>query len=268
MVKELIASVALLCLVAVMPAYADSAYPEFTAHYTIKTNGIKTATAVFTLTRDEQGNYLYQQQAQAVGLASMFSPGVAIQSSHWRFIDKRIVVSEFKSQRDGGDDDDNAELVFDWESLRVKNVGAGEQWDIAMPAGTLDILVMQLAMSLDLIRGEKVFEYPVAIRGRIKQFQFKQVAQEPVEFGMGTYDAVKVRRMDDDKDKSWTWSVPELNYFPVRFVKHKSNGLKVEILLEKLALKTLAQDSSSHSSPESAPAPAVVPAVAASRIAD
>ena len=264
MVKWLIVSFALLCLVAVMPAYADRAYPEFTAHYTIKTNGIKTATAVFTLTRDEQGNYLYQQQAQEVGLASMFSPGVAIQSSHWRFIDKRIVVSKFKSQRDGGDDDDNAELVFDWQSLRVKNIGAGKQWDIAMPAGTLDIMVMQLAMSLDLIRGETVFEYPVAIRGRIKQFQFQQLAQEPVEFGMGTYDAVKVQRMDDDKDKSWTWCVPELNYFPVRFVKHKGNGLKVEIVLEKLAFKTPSEASSSVSSPGSSPAPVVAPSAAAS----
>ena len=136
-------------------------------------------------------------------------------------------------------------VVVPAEDLRVgdrhPDVGAGEPWEIVMPEATLDILVMQLAISLDLIRGKTVFQYPVAIRGRIKQFQFQQVAQEPVEFGLGTYDAVKIQRKDDAKDKSWTWNVPELYYFPVRFVKQKQSGLEVDIVLEKLAFKTPTQ---------------------------
>lgn len=257
--------VAMFCLAVPLAASAEQAYPEFTAQYSIKTNGIKTATAVFTLARTEQGEYLYQQQAESAGLASVFSSAKSKQVSRWRFINGQIVVSEFSSKRKGGDDDDNATLVFDWESMRVRNIGAGEQWDIAMPEGTLDAMLMQLALSLDLMRGETVFEYPVAIRGRIKRFQFEQVAEEPVSVASGTYDAVKIQRMDDDKDKSWTWNVPELNYFPVRFLKEKKSGLTVDIILEKLEFKSGAEKP--IASPESVPDPVEDPAAAASQSA-
>lgn len=240
MIRQLALSLAFVWLA--LSAVADTVYPEFTAHYSVKTNGIKTATAVFTLTRDEQGEYLYQQQSQAVGVASMFTSAKSRQSSRWHYRDKRIEVSEFTSMRKGGDDDDNASLVFNWDTQRVSNIGAGEQWDIAMPEGTLDVLVMQLAMTLDLQRGETVFEYPVAIRGRIKRFQFEPVAEEKIKLAMGSFDAVKLQRMDDKKDKSWTWSVPELDYFPVRFLKEKKNGLKVDIVLEKLEFKEVGEE--------------------------
>jgi len=266
--KCLFAFITGFCLTLPTLANADAFYPAFTAQYLVKTNGLKTAIAEFTLTLDAQGNYVYRQQSSAVGLASLFTSAKSEQTSRGRFIDGAIVVSEFNSERKGGDDDDNARLVFNWETSRVNNIGAGEHWDIEMPAGTLDIMVMQLAMTLDLIRGEKVFEYPVAVRGRIKHFQFEQVAEEPVTVGTGTYNAIKVQRMDDDKDQSWTWSVPELDYFPVRFVKKKKGGLTVDILLEKLAFETAPTAAANDASPESAPVPAAVAAPVASQTRD
>ena len=38
------------------------------------------------------------------------------------------------------------------------------------------------------------------------------------------YRTLKVGRTNDDKDQSWVWSAPELDYFPVRFLKKKKSA--------------------------------------------
>jgi hypothetical protein len=41
---------------------------------------------------------------------------------------------------------------------------------------------------------------------------------------MGEYNTLIVERLDDDRDTTKIWSVPELNDFPVRYLKHKKKG--------------------------------------------
>ena len=48
------------------------------------------------------------------------------------------------------------------------------------------------------------------------------------------YKTLKVGRTNDDRDQSWVWSAPELDYFPIRFLKKKQNGIKIELVLRKL----------------------------------
>jgi hypothetical protein len=78
------------------------------------------------------------------------------------------------------------------------------------------------------------FQYPVAHQGRIKQYRFKQTGKERLELPIGAYDSLIVERQDDDRDKTRIWSVPELNYFPVRFLKHKKSGVKLELSLRQV----------------------------------
>jgi hypothetical protein len=93
---------------------------------------------------------------------------------------------------------------------------------------------MQLALLFELRDGSTEFQFPVAHQGRIKQYRFKQTGRERVELPMGEYDTLIVERLDDDRDKTQIWSVPELNYFPVRYLKHKKSGVKIELSLRKL----------------------------------
>ena len=166
----------------------------------------------------------------------------ATESSRWRLADGRIQVLEYQAHNADGDDDDNAHLLFDWDSLEVENRGAGEHWRIAMPAGTLDQMVMQLAMLFDLRDGKTEFRYPVATRGRIKEYRFERTGEEITELPFGDYRTVRLQRTDDQRDQSWVWSAPELEYFPVRFVKQKQSGLKTEILLRRLEFNPVANE--------------------------
>ena len=229
-------------------AGGDDPYPEFIAYYDANANGLGIGSVEVSLTRTGADQYLYQQKMNASGLAALFGPGSSSESSRWRYLDNRIQVIEYRSQQDGGDDEANAHLVYDWDTLRVKNTGTGKQWDISMPEDTIDRLVMQLAMLFELRAGKTTFSYQFPRKGRIKQYDFKLVGEDMTELDMGRYRTLKVTRTDDKKDHSWVWIAPELGYFPVRFVKQKKAGVKIELLLRKLEF--LPDDAATGSAPQ------------------
>jgi hypothetical protein len=221
-------------------AGGEDPYPEFVADYDVRVNGIKVGSATFRLSHLERDEYLYRSEASKAGLGRLLGSDKATESSRWRLADGRVQVLEYQAHNADGDDDDNAHLLFDWDSLEVENRGAGEHWRIAMPAGTLDQMVMQLAMLFDLRDGKTEFRYPVATRGRIKEYRFERTGEEITELPFGDYRTVRLQRTDDQRDQSWVWSAPELEYFPVRFVKQKQSGLKTEILLRRLEFNPVA----------------------------
>jgi len=215
-------------------AASELPYPEFVAEYNASVNGIGIGTVTVTLKHEGNGRYVYRQESTSSGLVSLFTASDSLEISHWRLLDGHIVPLEYESRRKGGDDDDNEHLLFDWDTHKVKNVGAGPHWEIDLPAGTLDRLVMQLAMLFDLRDGATQFDYQVPREGRLKDYRFALVGEEQIELTAGAYRTLKVARTNDDKDNNLVWSAPELDYFPVRFLKEKKNGLKITLSLRKL----------------------------------
>jgi hypothetical protein len=217
-------------------------YPEFTAVYDARMNGIPMAEVSFSLHKLGNGDYVYQRKLTSVGIASLFGKRISTATSRWRFTNNRIQVLEYQSRDEDGDADDNLHLIFNWETGHVKNVSTADPWQTKMPKGTLDKLAMQMALLFELRDGRTEFQYPVAHQGRIKRYRFKQAGKEKIELPMGEYDTLIVERLDDDRDKTKIWSVPELNYFPVRFLEHKKSGVKKELLLRKV--KFIGQETS------------------------
>lgn len=226
----------LLAAVLVNHSFADAEqpYPEFVAYYDANANGFDIGTVTISLKQEGAGRYVYRQESSSSGIVALFSSDKSVESSRWRLQDGHIQVIEYQSQREGGDDDDNAHLMFDWERAKVKNIGAGEHWEIDLPAGAVDRLVMQLAILFELRDGATRFDYQVPRQGRIKDYRFALLGEDEIELTSGVYRTLKVGRTNDDKDQSWVWSAPELDYFPVRFLKKKKSGIKIELVLRKL----------------------------------
>ena len=106
---------------------------------------------------------------------------------------------------------------------------------------------MQLAMLFDLRNGATVFKYRVPRQGRIKHYDFALVGEESIELDLGSYRTLKAERTNEDRDRSWVWSAPDLDYFPVRFLKRKKSGIKFELVLRKLQFSEPAQSSAKTS---------------------
>jgi hypothetical protein len=212
----------------------EAPYPEFIAHYDASASGFGVGSVTVSLKHEGGGRYLYTQETKSSGIASWFSAEDAVETSHWQLKDGRIEPLEYQSQRKGGDDDDNEHLIFDWGKHKVRNVGAGPHWEIDLPPGTLDRLVLQLAMLFDLRDGATRFDYQIPRQGRIKDYRFALMGEEDINLTPGAYHTLKVGRTNDDKDQSWVWSAPELDYFPVQFLKKKKSGITIELELRKL----------------------------------
>jgi len=234
----------LLMLVFLSPASATDSqpYPEFTAVYDARINGFLVAEASFSLRKLDSGDYVYQRKLTSVGAASLFGKKVSIATSRWRFTNNWIQVLEYQTSNQDGDADDNLHLIFNWKTAHVKNVSTADPWQTKMPTGTMDKLVMQLALLFELRDGSTEFQYPVAHEGRIKQYRFKQIGKEKIELPIGEYNTLVVERLDDDRDNTRIWSAPELNYFPVRFLERKKSGVKKELSLR--TVKFIEQEAS------------------------
>jgi hypothetical protein len=212
----------------------EAPYPEFIALYDASASGFGVGEVTVSLKHEGGGRYLYTQETKSSGIASWFRAEDAVETSRWQMKDGRIEPLEYQSQRKGGDDDENEHLIFDWETGKVKNIGAGRHWEIDLPPGTLDRLVLQLAMLFDLRDGATHFDYKIPRQGRIKEYRFALVGEEDINLTPGVYHTLKVGRTNDDKDRSWVWSAPELDYFPVRFMKKKKSGITLGLELRKL----------------------------------
>ena len=232
----ILAASLLLCVAGTDRSFGDGEppYPEFVAYYDASANGFGVGSVTVSLTHEGGGRYLYTQESNSSGIVAWFSSDDSIETSRWQLIDGRIQPLEYESQRKGGDDDENEHLIFDWEAGKVRNIGAGKHWEIDLPPGTLDRLVMQLAMLFDLRDGATRFDYQIPRQGRLKDYRFALLGEEDIDLTPGMYHTLKVGRTNDDKDESWVWSAPELDYFPVRFLKKKQSGIKIELELRKL----------------------------------
>ncbi len=208
--------------------------PTFSARYDVRVNGFKLAQATFSLIKADDDTFLYQQRTQAVGVAGWFRKEEILESSRWRLTGQGIQPLEYRYSRSGGSDDRKVQLIFDWQAGKVENRVAGQPWTMAIPAGTLDKLLVQIALLLELRQGKTRFDYAVADGGRLKHFEFEVVGEETVELPNGVYRTVKLARLDDEHDRTWIWAAPALDYLPVRFLKKKKNGLRYEIRLRDI----------------------------------
>lgn len=223
-----------------LAADADPRVPVFSAHYDVRVNGIGVAEAEFSLAPTGDNNqYIYRQSSRSTGLAALFGRQSVRETSRWELTEGGIRPIEYRYRREGGDDEDrDVELTFDWTNHRVENRVAGQPWSMDIPDGTLDKLLVQVAMLIDLRSGQSEFTYPVADGGRLKHYRFAVIGEETVELPDGEYRAIKLQRTDDDRDKTYIWAAPDLNYIPIRFMKVKKSGMKYEMRLRDFSRNT------------------------------
>lgn len=238
--KSLSATLASSLLLLVFSAFNPSAaqtevsVPTFQAHYDVRINGIKVAKSRFSLTRKGDNEFLYEQNSEAIGIASWFKREKVRETSHWKLTEQGIQPVTYRYSRKGGSDDREVELIFDWQSHRVENRVKDQPWSMDIPDGALDKLVMQIAMLLDIQSGETHFKYPIADGGRLKHYEFKVVGEEKIKLPSGKVNTIKLARLDDDRDQTFIWVAPEMQFIPVRFLKIKKSGLKYEIRFRRI----------------------------------
>jgi len=227
MIKSLISLISLVPVLVAseLAALEEAALVPFESRYELSIKGIPQGETRVQLEPDRPGTYLYRSLTQPKSLAAWFRDETVREQSHFEISAKGLRPLEFEYQRSSDRADRSVTIRFDWEKNRVLNSVEGDNWSMPVPVGTLDKILVNLALMLDLQHGLTHVEYPVADGGMLKTYRFDVINKTRIETPAGAFDTVVVKRSREDKQSTQLWCAPELGYLPVRVERRLSDDM-------------------------------------------
>lgn len=226
------ALVILACLMTVSTAHAAGIPKDFQAVYQLRVNSFAIGEAQVSLEAQADGRYLYSSRTRSTGLARLFRNDQVVESSLFQPHKQHLRPLEYRFDHTGGKKERHAYLKFDWNAGEVANTVEGHTWEMEIPERTLDKLIVQLAVMMDLDVGKKELVYAIADGGKLKEFRFTLVGKETLRVPAGEFATVKLERLRKDNDRTtYFWCAPALGYLPVR-IKQIENEDNVTYLSE------------------------------------
>jgi hypothetical protein len=213
---------------------ADAAQPTPSDHTYLLTRGMMTlGEARFTLGRQQNPNcWRYEYHAKPSGLARLFLGDVS-ERSDFCMADGKVLSQSFDFKRADKSKDDFS-LRFDWEDGVVRS-SAGEMRPLE--TGMVDRLAMQIAVQTWVIDrkgqpGPEQFSVTKVEDERVKTYTFAITGREQVQTPAGTFDTVRVERVNDKKKSTVFWLAPARGYAAVRVQQTKDGDEQIKMVLK------------------------------------
>ena len=213
---------ALLAALMLLPAAAGAV--EFkldatSAKYSVAWSGTGLGEATITLTPLDHNCYRYVQQTDPVWLVRVLYGSPRETSQFCIDPAGAIRVSTFEYRNDKRDKD-SFTVVFDWAAKKV----TGTKRDVVtvhdLPENTYDRFALQQVVRLWAKahaddKEPAAVEYNMADDDRVTAYKFAIIGREKVETPAGTFDTLRVDRVDNPNRQLRSWLAPSRDYAPV-----------------------------------------------------
>lgn len=203
----------------------------FSASYEINwKSGISlSGNTVRKLSTNENGDWSFESKASAM-FASVF------ESTQFKWQNNQIIPLKYHFKQSVLGKKRIADVSFDWEQLKVTNTVEDKPWKMPISEGVQDKLSYQLLLQQDLARGLEEFNYSVADGGKLKQYKFVVDGKEIVEAPIGSYEAIRIKRLRDAKKnrETFIWFAPELDYQIIKLHQIEKKDKSYTLLLKEL----------------------------------
>ena len=198
---------------------------SFEASYKITRSGIVLGEIQVRFQLEPDGRYRHESITEVTGIVSWFH-GDRVQESSRGYLDQTgIHPAYYRFLRSGGKYEKLAEIHFDWEAGRVENVVDGQPWKMAIPEGTLDKLVVQIATMRRLQENLRDQHFKVADGGWLKDYRIRIRERTTLEVPAGRFETVKVEKdPGDNRRRTYLWLAPALGYLPVQIMRIETDG--------------------------------------------
>ncbi len=202
----------------------------FTVAYSLSTQGLRFATMTRHLTRQANGDYIFQSQSRATGLAELVVKGQIIEESRWSLAEERVYSQSYSYFRTGSKPK-SITVRFDWSNGVILGSNGKDAWRLNARPGLLDKLSYQLAIMWDLQAGKRLLEYELVDEHEIKTYRFAAISEEVLETPIGKLKTLKLERVNEKPNRSTTlWCASALRYLPVRLDKRKNGATDTAII--------------------------------------
>ena len=211
-----------LCLVAtafVVATAADSSVTlqPFNARYAVVWRGFNAGTTDLDLARAPDGQYVYASRANARGFFRAFFSDEITQTSWFDFDEQGVRPMRYRADDGSGDTKRDISIDFDWRAGRARGTAEEKPVDVALEPGVQDAMSIQIAMLVDLLRGQKAGTYRLIDKDKIKEYHYTYEGEERLKTALGELDTViYTSQRTGSKRLTRTWYAPSLGYVAVR----------------------------------------------------
>jgi hypothetical protein len=223
----------LLCACALATnSWAESGYD---ATYTLTLGPITVGEMQRRYRIDESGNYRFESDIRATGLASFMRSDELREVSSGTFRDDRFLPEHYTYERKNKRKPRSIATTFNPNAGTSETIYNGKTLTSDHGKPVLDKLVYQAQIMHDLALGKAALRYRVTDRGHDKVYEPVTAGTEIVETDAGSYEAVKVvRENTNDKKRTIFWCARELGYLPVKVAHREKNGNETIVTLKTL----------------------------------
>jgi len=208
--------------------YSNTAVPTiklapFEIDYDISRSGITIVHMKRQLLKINDNEYRFESRSRPSKAVSWILKDRISEHSHWKYHQQQPRPLHYHYQRRDSRKKKHIELDFDWQKGIVSDNKRAPFWSSRIPPQTLDKLLYQLQLMLDLQSGKAELSYTIADSGKIRHYDFVRTGTETIQLPLGRYETVKLHRNSGERS-STIWFAPELNYLPVRIEHQAKDG--------------------------------------------
>ncbi len=213
----------------------------FSASYEVYNGDSKIGELIFSFKHVGNNNYTSEGTASTSGVLGLIPNVSASIKSRWKYINGHIQPVWYKYKASIVLVNKRMFSVYDWSSHVATVTHNKKVRKVPLEDGDLDQSLVPLAVMQDLKRKKLRDEYRYVDRRRIKKYKFKIIGQDQVDTKLGRFDAVlvetvqKSKKRNKPKRQTIFWSVPKLEYLPVRITYKSGDDAEVVMSLTKLS---------------------------------
>lgn len=240
--KALTAGLAGMLLVLAQPAAADVLTP-FKADYKVTRGSLTLGDGSFALKhwggRDDC--YNYHGVAKPRKLLS-FIVGDITDDSYFCITDSGQIRTQQYNHTEASDAEDTHIMLFNWKAGTVTYKGQkapnGEK-TFKLPAGTVDINDLQIAARLWLAQMQDVSKpaqrkFAIVDEREIKHYTLATSPGGVIKTPIGSFDTIKVERIDNPEKQFKLWAATELDFLPIRVESQKRDDPVIRLDIKAL----------------------------------
>lgn len=199
--------------------------PRFVADYELERNGTRAARLTRSLSCEDD-ICEFRSEGRTVGLIDFILRGRIKEWTRFRLVAGGGLEPReyYYRQSARGGNDEFRRLFFSPATGRVSSRG-DDQWETTVDGDTFDPLLSQLRLLQAVRGGEKEMAFHVVDEeGVVDVYHFEVMGTESVDTGAGSFEAVRVERVDgSSKRRTVMWFAPELDFMPI-IVRHERIG--------------------------------------------
>jgi len=213
-----------LALALPVAAIAANAPQPFTATYNVLKGDSPLGTATIKLASQGGGQFEYTNKSQGTsGLAALLSVS---ETSRFTWAGNVPQLVSYKYAMEGFKPK-TRDVTVQGATVQVQD--NTKSYSYPAQPGMVDRNTLPLALGAALGAGKKDITIPVAVKQAVESQQFKAAGSEKVKVAAGTFNAVRVDRVDENKGFT-AWYVPAKYPVPVKLAQTDGGDLTLELV--------------------------------------